>query len=189
MDISKLTATEHAQLVALIETANTEYHVLGSCQYESIEYAANFATGIIQTFGFDKFLQIFPEIQMPDKIPSEFEFATLLLTELTEMVLDIQDDDDWKTRNQEILDAHYPPNEPPTIDAYYDCTRSMAWDLWSATILPFSCITVNPLGMPLHQGPLLNMMAWGDNETIGFEIAIAMHIYGTDLSLYGHYDT
>lgn len=197
MDISKLTATEHAQLVALTDAFHAEYEqfttapVLGSCQYKSIEDTANFATGIIQTFGFDKFLQIFPKIQMPDKIPSPSEFAILLLTELTEMVLDIQDDDDWRTQQQEILNAHYPnyPEVYPTIDAYYNCTRDIAWDLWSATILPFSCITENPLDMPTHQGPMLNMLAWGDNETIGFEIAIAMHLYGTDLSLYADYDT
>lgn len=194
MDISKLTATEVAHLAALTDTFKEAYEqfdiapTLGSCQYKSIEDTANFATGIIQTFGFDKFLQIFPEIRMPDEIPTKEQFAALLLTELTEMVLDIQDDD-WKAKVQRDIDRHYPPDDTPTIDAYYNCTRSIAGDLWSATILPFSCITENPLNMPVHQGPMLNMLAWGENETIGFEIAIAMHLYGTELSLYAGYDT
>ena len=194
MDISKLTATEVTQLAALTDTFKEAYEqlakapTLGSCQYKSIEDTANFATGIIQTFGFDKFLQIFPEIRMPDEIPTKEQFAILLLSELIEAI-QYNTDEDWRTEQQEDIDRHYPPDDTPTIAAYYNCTRDMAWDLWSATILPFSCITENPLNMPVHQGPMLNMMGWADNETIGFEIAIAMHLYGTELSLYAGYDT
>jgi hypothetical protein len=197
MQIELLTPEQAEALTPIIEQLEEDYPEfsacsLGSCQYKSIEDVANFASAIINDplLGWETFLKLFPGIKIPESIPTAEEFAE----ELRQEVLACYAEHDHDEDDEEVLqyaEAYY-EKEGTTLETYYELTKHLAWDLWSATILPFDPWVdpdKNPLNLPVQEGPLLNKMAWAENERIGFEIAIAMHLYNTDLSEYAEYDT
>lgn len=192
MKTSHLTKEQAQQIINIIDNTEADTFILGSCQYQSIGTSFLIHQKLIKLLGWETWLKTM-EVTLPEEIPTKEQYGIQLKDEI---IKQFQDDikeypsEDWPQEELNDVIQFYKDNEP-TVENYYELTKSLAWDLWSVPILPF-----NPqpelqkqLELPVNQGPILNMLAWEDNETIGFHIAIANHLWDIDLNTYEGYDT
>jgi len=172
---------------------DTDWGILGSCQYETIGATYNWALEHIKKdrAKFESLLDIsYTKILSPDNFQKDlFSIYSLLLK-------DIQKELDTNTQNydkedlndiQEIINLY--PNKTMTIEQYYEHEKDMASDLWSSYINPLYGFKIGiKLDTPT-MGPLWNQILQTDNFEIGIALAYTTLLYNTDIETFSGFDT
>ncbi len=156
----------------------------GSCQYDSAKATYDWALGLIRMIGLDKFEEVMKITHSPAY--TKEEFTAKLHNYIKEVEAEYIEDGFYEDCDLKP----YVFAEPYTIDQYFDFTRNVAWDLWSAFRFPFddykigySINTTNP--SPL----LLNAMTSGENFETGLACAYLTFLYGVSEECFKGYDT
>lgn len=152
--------------------------LLGSCQYDTAAYLADFAL---------KFLKLDRDL-FERTFGITYETAhykeTDFLPELQAIIAQAWKDDEDKD----------PDDEEPTITSvadYYDWCRDNAGDLWSAATIPLAGFEIpddKRISLPTF-GPIFNQMAQEENFMVGLAIAYTQFFFDTPLSVFSDFDT
>jgi hypothetical protein len=120
-------------------------------------------------------------------IPIESEFIQSLQTEWVEIYEQYADEKDeyakqiGKEMSEKVINI---------IDNWFEYTKNLSWDLWSAIRCPISVPDdfMDNVKLPTR-GPVYNMLAQGENFFVGVKAALLTYLYGVSEESFAGYDT
>lgn len=156
---------------------------LGSCQYDTIQYTAEFVKELLDVLGpekTEKSLEIKYSRKTTDLV--EFENGLCQMCIGTDWT-DFDNDRDYDSL-EEFLTNEFPEyldnfrEYRISVQAYMDMARSQAWDLWSAMPSIFHDLEIKDIGLPTF-GPMLNAMAQDENYRLGIDLGFILYYFGS----------
>jgi hypothetical protein len=154
---------------------------LGSCQYATLQYTAEWALELMEILGIEKFEELLG-ITYDKKYTDLSQVEGFLKEEMDTLDwLSLEGDTSFeallKAQYAEYLDDYY--DGRLSIPAAMEICRDQAWDLWSALPSMFEGLVIEKqlVNVPTY-GPRLNQLLQSDNYEDGIRLAYLLYYFG-----------